>query len=384
MRILIAPDSFKGSVPATRAADAMAAGCREVFPDAETELFPMADGGEGTVDAVLRWPGSVRITVWTEDPLGRPIQAAYAWFPDRKTAVIETAAASGLPLLKGEALNPGLASTRGTGLLIRDALDRGAGKLVLGLGGSATVDAGTGLLEALGIRFRDEEGRIVSGRGENLGRIRRIERDSMDPRLRKTDMLLACDVINPLTGPEGAVRVYGPQKGVTPENMNRFEEGMIRWADLLSEMTGKDLRNEPGSGAAGGIAFSLRTLFDADMESGCTWLAREGRLEEKIARADLVLTGEGSFDAQSRYGKVPVSIGRMAKKHGTPVVVITGQSECFALPGEGIDMIMPITDRPMCLEEAMKQGETLIRRAAARIGAALKIGGSVALRKKRG
>jgi glycerate 2-kinase len=380
MRILIAPDSFKGSVPSMLAAQAIAEGIRSVFPHTSLHIFPVADGGEGTVDAVLHLPGTRRITIDTKDPLGRTIRASYAWMENRKTAVIETAAASGLPLLQKHELRPDLASTYGTGLLIRDALDRGARKIVLGLGGSATVDAGTGILVALGVRFLDELGNPLKGCGGSLSRIDRIDLDGLDERFRNADVLLACDVTNPLLGPEGAIAVFGPQKGILPEELEQFERAMKHYADKLREATGKDERNASGSGAAGGIAFSLRSVTSARVESGFAWLAREGRLEEKIAAADLVITGEGAFDAQSLYGKVPVGIARIAKRHGVPVAVLAGATAngVTSLPEEGIDLILPIADRPMPLETSMQRGEELLRQAAARLLLAIRMGSLLA------
>jgi len=379
MNILIAPDSFKGSMTSIQAAEALQKGILSVFPDARTFIFPIADGGEGTIEAVLRILDGERITVSTLDPLHRPIQASYGWIPSRKWAVIETAAASGLPLLAPKERDPYRTSSYGTGLLIRDALDRGAKRIIVGLGGSATVDAGMGIFAACGMRFLDSNGHELKPCGWALGQVAAIDPSGMDPRLGKADILLAYDVKNPLLGEEGAVPIFGPQKGLRPEDLNDMEKRMNHFAERVIQATGNDHRKTEGSGAAGGIPFLFRSFFHPKAQSGFKWLAETGGLEKKMAASDLVITGEGSFDHQSLSGKVPIGISRMARKFGVPTVVFSGKSEkgWTAFPDEGIAGIYPIVDEAMYLDEAMKQGETLMIRAAERFALSLKLGWSL-------
>jgi glycerate kinase len=250
---------------------------------------------------------------------------------------------------------------------------------VLGLGGSATVDAGTGLLEALGMRFLDKDGHELPGCGDMLGLVDNLDLSALHPRLFDVKLTLACDVRNPLLGKQGAVHVFGPQKGIRPEDLPRFENGMSSFADVVRKACGRDERETPGSGAAGGIAFTLRSLFGAEVVSGFEWIAALGKLEEKVARSHLVVTGEGSFDSQSLSGKVADGIGRIAAHAGVPVIVLTGRDRehRITLPERGLSLIFPIVDETMELSEAMAQAETLIERAAFRLFCALWLGGTL-------
>ncbi|MBA4494566.1 glycerate kinase [Paenactinomyces guangxiensis] len=368
MRVVIAPDSFKGSIMSNRAVQIIADAIRTVFPDAETIPFPIADGGEGTVEGLMTIFQGKRIPIIADDPLRRPIETFYGWVQQEQLAIIETAAASGLPLLTEKERNPSLASSYGTGQLICDALERGAKKIVLGLGGSATVDAGTGILQALGVQFIDQEGKELQTGEDILGKVADIRLSGLHPRLREVEFILASDVQNPLLGPEGAVYVFGPQKGVGKDELQSFEANMAHYARVLCNTVKRDERDTPGSGAAGGIGFSLLSVLDAHIESGFELISRWGNLEEKISTADLVITGEGKFDFQSLYGKVPVGVAELAKKYQVPVVVFTGKAEggLIDLPEQGIHLICPIVDQNMSLSEAMAQGEALLERAVIR------------------
>ncbi len=374
MNVVIAPDSFKGSMSSREAAERIRAGLARVFPAWEMMAVPMADGGEGTVEAILAVIGGRRMRGQVKDPLGESIEAEWGYCEKRGLAVIETAAASGLALLKEP--DPARASTYGTGQLLKQALDHGVREVVIGLGGSATVDAGTGFFAALGVRFFDCEGREMDPAGGNLGKIDHIDGSELDPRLQKVRITIASDVTHPLLGPEGAIHVFGPQKGIQPEELARFEGGMSRFAEHLVRVTGRDHRWTPGSGAAGGFGFSLLSLLNVEWRSGLEWIADQGRLEERIRQADLVITGEGRMDRQSLYGKVPVGIARIAARHEVPVVAFTGQIQGDLTEAEetGIAVILPITESPISLEDAMRQGPALLESAAFRFAQVWRLG----------
>ncbi|WP_175989793.1 glycerate kinase [Bacillus sp. Marseille-Q1617] len=369
MKIVIAPDSFKGSMTSIEAADAIQRGVEQVNSSWETTLVPMADGGEGTVEAIMSILGGEKIDRRVRDPLGRQIQASFGWLSETKTAVIETAAASGLPLLTYSELNPEDSSTYGTGELVECALDLGVRRIIIGLGGSATVDGGTGFLQALGIHFLDEKRVELSQGGKILGHIHTIDSSNLDPRLNDVEWVVASDVTNPLLGEEGAVSIFGPQKGVTKDKSMIFEAGMKHYAQKVREHTGIDCSTDKGSGAAGGFGFALKAFFNPSFQSGFSLIAELGGLHKEIKEASLVLTGEGKMDAQSLYGKVPVGIGRIAKEYHIPTVAFTGKLEGTTqnVSSEGISLVFPIVDSPMSLDDAMKNGSKLLEKAAERL-----------------
>lgn len=376
MRIVIAPDSFKGSLTSTGAALAIAEGIRQVRPDAELVSIPMADGGEGTVEAVMAILGGGPRTCTVEDPIGRPVEASYGWVADRRLAVIEMAAASGLPLLKDDELDPARSSSYGTGQLVMAALEAGAAAIILGLGGTATVDGGAGFLTACGARFLDRDGRPLRGCGGTLGEVAAIDISQIDPRLRQVALTLASDVSNPLLGGEGAVHVFGPQKGISPDALAPFERAMAGFAERVIEASGRDLRDAAGSGAAGGIGFLLRSFLDVEFRDGFSLIAELGRLRDAVSAADLVVTGEGKLDSQSFFGKVPVGIARIAREEGVPAVAFAGRIEgdAAAFRAEGLQAVLPIVDRPMSLAQAMADGEALLQRAGERLMVVLLLG----------
>lgn len=369
MKIVIAPDSFKGSVSSIQVASAIERGIKKVMPNCETTCVPMADGGEGTVEAILAITGGEAIRAEVKDPLGRPVEAVFGWIKHRKTAVIEVAAASGLPLLAKDELNPHDASTFGTGELVKKALDLGAKEILIGLGGSATVDAGTGLLQALGIRFLNKAGEAIEMCGGELRNVEKMDTSGLDSRLQDVKFVIASDVMNPLLGEEGAVRVFGGQKGVKEAEMPSFENGMERYANLVVEVTGTDHRLSRGAGAAGGIGFSLLSFLNAQLQSGFTIISELANLKELIRSAQLVMTGEGKMDNQTMYGKVPSGVAKMAKELDIPVCAFTGKFEGDLEYFEqfGIPIVVPIVDEPMDLDAAMKNGEELLERAAERL-----------------
>ena len=376
MKIVIAPDSFKGSLSSVEASKIINDAIMEFDPTIETVQIPMADGGEGTVDAVLWSRGGEKISCRVLDPLGRTIDAEYGWLDEEKTAIIETAAASGLPLLAKEELDPERASSFGTGELILDALERGAERIILGLGGSATIDAGTGLFQALGVKFYDQTQNELDWIGGRLAQISAIDLSGMDSRLENIRIQVASDVTNPLLGPEGATAVFGPQKGLAPHQYETFEYSMQRFADLAECHTERNVAAEPGSGAAGGIGFLLRAFLDVEFRSGLELIAGISDLETHLQGADLVLTAEGRVDGQSIFGKVPVGIGRIAKRTEVPVVAFAGAigQGTELLGQEGIHVIMPITEAPMSLSEAMQNSRMLLFNATIRLMKIMEMG----------
>ena len=377
MRIVIAPDSFKGSLNSAPAAAAIAAGIREVDGSVDPVLIPMADGGEGTVEAISTLLGGEIITTTVHDPLDRPVEAGYGWVAERGLAILEMAAASGLPLLVDDERDPLGASTYGTGELLRDALERGAREVILGLGGSATNDGGMGFLVALGVRFLDHEDEELRGCGLNLAAVRRIDASGLDQRLREITLTVASDVDNPLLGEHGATHVFGPQKGVEGNLMDELENGMDNYARVMVETAGRDCRETPGAGAAGGFGFGLLSLLpQVTLRSGFSLIAELGELERTIRGARLVITGEGKLDSQSLRGKVPVGIARIGREAGVPVAAFAGRidGELDDFRAEGIHALVPIVDAPMSLETAMEEAEALLTRAAARFWQTVQLG----------
>lgn len=369
MKIVIAPDSLKGFLTSTQASAIIHQAIKDFDPTIETVQIPMADGGEGTVQAVLWNKGGETISCSVHDPLGRNTEAAYGWIENEKLAIIETAAASGLPLLTPDEMDPLFASSYGTGELINNALDRGAATIILGLGGSATVDAGTGIFEALGVKFLDEQHKSLTAVGGRLEIIAGIDVSGLDSRLQTVKFIMASDVTNPLLGKDGAVYIFGPQKGIADSQLARFEKGMEKFALLAAEMMGINHINESGSGAAGGIGFLFRTLLDVEFSSGLEMIAELSDLETHLKDADLAITAEGRIDGQSLFGKVPVGIGRLAKRWDIPVIAFAGSigDGSQKLESEGIHAVMPIVEGPMNLAEAMQNSEKLLYNAAMRL-----------------
>ena len=367
MKIVIATDSFKGSCSAPDAARAMAAGVRQVFPQAETVCLPVADGGEGTTDALLTALGGQRVSVPVHDPMGRPILAEYGLLPDG-TAVVETAAASGLPLVAPEERDALHASTYGTGELIRHALTHGATRILLGLGGSATTDGGLGLGQALGLSFRDAAGQELGPGGIALAGLAKIDASHLLPEARNCTFRLACDVRNPLCGPEGAAAVFGPQKGADPAQVKQLDEALAHYGAVLAEQCASDAAQQPGSGAAGGLACTLLAFFPASLCPGIDLVLDTVGFEGQLADCTLVLTGEGRLDGQSACGKVPYGVARRAKAHGLPVVAIGGSigPGAEALYTCGVDALVSTVDKITTLADAMAHAEENITTAAAR------------------
>lgn len=364
MKIVVAPDSFKESMSAADAAAAMARGVRAVLPDAECVEVPMADGGEGTTDALLAALGGRWRSVAGRDPLGRPIEAAYGLSDD--LAVIEVAAAVGIGLVAPADRDVPASSSLGVADLVRDALDAGASRLIVGLGGSATTDGGAGLLAGLGARWLDVDGRELAATPDGLTALDRADLSGLDPRLGAVRIDLACDVTNPLLGPEGAAAVFGPQKGATPAQVPVLDATLARIADALVAAGLPDVRDLPGSGAAGGLGAAFLAL-GARMRRGVEVVAEAAHLEQAVAGADLVLTGEGSLDRQTLSGKTPAGVADVAARHGVPVIAFAGRLGDGAdeLVGHGFAAVVPITPGPCDLTTALAEGPANLERAVA-------------------
>jgi glycerate kinase len=375
VRIVVAPDSFKESLGAAEAAAAIRDGLAEVWPGAQYLLKPMADGGEGTVEAVLAATAARRMRASVRGPLGEPVDADWAWEPGSATATLEIAAASGLMRLPGGRRDAARASSHGTGELIRAALDAGARRIVLGLGGSACNDGGAGLLQALGARLLDADGRELEPGGLALARLARLDLAGLDPRCAQVRFDVASDVSSPLCGPEGASAVFGPQKGADPAQVRQLDAALARLADVHAALAGRDLRDVPGAGAAGGAGWAMLAVLGAVIQPGVAMIAALNDLPGAVAGADWVFTGEGRMDAQTLRGKVPFGVAQVATRAGVPVVALAGSlGEGYqALYAHGIAAAFSLVPGPMALTVAMGEAATLLRaraRDAARLIAA--------------
>lgn len=375
MNILIAPDSFKDCLSAMEVAAALGRGIQKILPDASCTLLPMADGGEGTVESVIDATGGKKIRLQVRDPLMRDINSFYGITGDGETALIEMAAASGIELLKEEERDPWITSTYGTGQLIKEALDRGVKKILLGIGGSATNDGGAGMAQALGVQFLGKFGIINVQGGGALAEVEQIRMDALDPRISNTEIIVACDVNNPLTGPQGASAVYGPQKGADGDLVEKLDLNLAHFAELIRIQLGKDVKEVSGAGAAGGLGAGLMAFLDARLVKGFDMVAGVCGLGEKIREADLVITGEGRMDAQTRFGKTPYGVAQMSKIEGKPVIGVAGtlDEDAGVLYELGFNLLMPIQEKPGDLETSLKEGEKLLERSGERIARLLKI-----------
>lgn len=379
MKIVIAPDSFKESLSAFDVACEIEAGCREIFPAANYLKIPVADGGEGTVDALIAATKGRTIEVLVTGPRGEPTPAFYGFLGDGVTAVIEMAAASGLALLSPEQRNPMLTSTYGTGQLIRIALNAGAKKFIIGLGGSATNDGGAGMLQALGGHLLDKNGNEIPLGGGGLAHLTEINLDQLDYRIKTSTFQIACDVSNPLLGPQGASAIFGPQKGATPEMVEQLDANLSHFSQLIYQTHGIDLASRPGTGAAGGTSLCLIAFMNGQLRPGVDIVIDAVGLDAAVADADLVITGEGRIDSQSIRGKTPVGVARIAKKHGVPVIAIGGglADDTAVVHQHGIDAVFATVNRPCSLEMALRDARSNLRSAARNIAACLKIGRSL-------
>src|SRR5438309_3162402 len=363
-RVIVAPQSFKGSADAVAVASAIARGVRRAWPDAIVEEMPLADGGEGTVRALVRATKGLLRIARVHDPLGREIDAEWGVLGDGVTAVVEMAAASGLPLLDVKERDPRIASTRGTGELILAAAMSGAHRIVIGIGGSATNDGGAGMARSFGYRFLDRDGNDLPEGGAALARLARIDGQT-DPRLIRPAVEVACDVRNPLLGPEGASAIYGPQKGATPEIVRELDAALARFADVVEAFVGRPIRDVAGAGAAGGLGAGLLAFLDARLVSGAELVLRTVRFDERLVGADLVVTGEGRIDRQSGYGKLTGAVAAAARRAGVPVTAVAGSL------GEGHERLgleaIAVASEGVPIAEAMREPLPLIEIAAERL-----------------
>ncbi len=376
MRIIVAPDSFKGSVSALGVAEAMERGIHAVFPTAEVFKVPIADGGEGTVEALVAATGGKLMHSEVQGPLGAPVRAHWGISGDGATAFLEMASASGLPLIAKEQRDPCVTSTYGTGQLMKAALDAGLRRIVIGIGGSATNDGGTGMARALGVRFLDAQGADLPEGGAALARLAQIDLSGLDPRLAELHLLVACDVDNPLCGPRGASAVYGPQKGATPEMVTELDAALGVFATVATAATGRDMALQPGAGAAGGLGAGLLFFTPASLRPGVAIVLETTGFDAMVQGADLVITGEGRTDFQTAMGKAPVGVAAVAKRHGVPVVCLSGGLGVGAdeVLAHGIDALASIVPHHMPLDDCMAQGEALLEAAAARVCRLLLVG----------
>jgi glycerate 2-kinase len=360
LKVLVAIDSFKGSISSSEASKAISLGIRDVFTDAGILSVPLADGGEGTVEALVQATDGRIIKKRVTGPLSQTVVAEYGILGDGKTAVIEVSAACGLPLIPIIDRNPSITTTYGVGELICDAIEKGCRDFVIGLGGSATNDAGIGMLQALGYVFLDENSEEVGLGGGELHRIRKIDATHVHPDLKECIFKVACDVNNPLYGPNGATYVYGPQKGATPKMLEELDVGMKSFSQVAFHKIGLDIQSINGAGAAGGLGAAFAGFLQAELQSGVQLIIDLTNMEEKIQEMDFVITGEGKIDGQTSMGKAPLGIAKLAKIHGIPVIALAGaiSEKGSSLNSEGFTALFAIMNEPMSLKEAMDKEVT--------------------------
>jgi glycerate kinase len=378
MKIVIAPDSFKENLTSLEVAGELETGLKRVWPDATYVKVPMADGGEGTVQSLVDATGGQIVKVEVSGPMGARVMASYGLLGDGKTAVIEMAEASGLPLVPKEQRNPLIATTFGTGELIGDAIKRGVNEIILGIGGSATNDAGAGLAQALGVRFLNFGGAPIPDliAGGHLDKVQAVDMSTANPGLEKIHISVACDVTNPLCGEKGASRVYGPQKGATPEMVEQLDKNLAHFAHVIKRSIGQDVIDRPGAGAGGGIGAGLMAFTNATLKRGVELVVAATRLEEHMQGADLAITGEGRVDFQTAFGKTPSGVAAAAKKHGVPVVAIGGglADDAGGVFQHGIDGLETATPNAMPLDVAIKKSRQYLQDAAERAARLIIIG----------
>lgn len=376
MKIVIAPDSFKESMTALEAAKAIESGFKIAFPKANYEKVPMADGGEGTVQSIIDATGGKLKKLFVRGPLGRKREAFYGLSGDKKMAVIEMAASSGLDKLSVEERNPLKTTTTGFGELISDALDEGVKEIIIGLGGSATNDGGAGMIMSLGAELLNSDNQPIQPTGEGLKDLAKIDLKNLDPRLKEVKIRVACDVDNPLTGSNGAAHIYGPQKGASPEQVEELDRYLAHYAEIIKNDLDKDVDKIEGAGAAGGLGAAFIAFLDADLERGGDLIVDILDLERKIQDADLVITGEGGINHQTIFGKTPIAVSKVAKKYKIPTIAFSGTlNRGFeSIYEEGILAAFSIIPELTSLEEALVKGSENLEKTAMNAAQLLKIG----------
>lgn len=376
LRILVAPNAFKESLTAMDAAKAISRGLLKILPGAGITQLPIADGGDGTLEAVVEGTGGKVLRARVLDPLGKKINAEYGLTGDGRTAVIEMSRASGLALVPPPQRNPMRTTSYGTGQLIHAALRRGVKDIILGIGGSATVDGGIGALQALGFLFLDGRGKAVGWGGNGLKSVARIDRQKITPLLKQARILVACDVDNPLVGPRGAAAVFGPQKGATPAMVRQLDQSLGKLGQVIHQTTGQDVSRYPGTGAAGGIAGGFMGLLGARLQPGSDLIFDLLKVRQAVAEADLILTGEGQIDFQTPFGKGPGMLAKIAKEHQVPVIGIAGSltDDVGGLFDQGFTALFSIVSSPMPLEVAIRQAAQLLEAQSEQVARILRCG----------
>ncbi len=379
MRILIAPQSLKGSLTAAEAGLAIAQGVQAVYPKAEIEIVPIADGGEGTVQALVDATNGKIIQQTVTGPLGKPVPAFFGLMGDGSTAAIEMASCAGLPLVPPDQRDPRITTTYGVGELILAALDHGSRHFIIGIGGSATNDGGAGMAQALGAALLSRQGTQIARGGAALATLAHISTSTMDPRLQECTLEVACDVTNPLCGPTGASAVYGPQKGATPEMVEELDSALAHYAQIIEQDLGMSVREIPGAGAAGGLGAGLIAILHATLQPGAQIVFEAIHLEERIRTANLVITAEGQIDAQTAYGKSVGSVAEIAKRYGLPVLALAGSlGDNYRVVYElGVDAVATLPSGPMTLAFAMENAAWLLSDAAERACRLIQVGAKV-------
>lgn len=375
MKILVAPASFKGSMTAYQAACCIEKGLKEAMDKAVIDKLAVADGGEGTVEALVESTSGTIVGESARDPLGKPVRARYGILGDRRTAVVEMANASGLTLVPLDARNPMTTTTYGTGELIAHALSHGLRRIILGAGGSATVDGGLGMAQALGIRFLDERGKDLPCGGQGLSLLKDIDCSHIHPALSEAEVEIACDVLGPLTGTNGAARVYGPQKGATPEMVIALEKGLEVYVEVLERVSGRKLASVPGTGAGGGVAVPLLAFARAKIRRGIDIVLDACEFEKRLQHCHLVITGEGCLDLQTRAGKAPLGVAQRAKARGIPVIALCGRigQGAESLHDEGITAFLSSLEGPLREQDLAEKGPEMLQSCARQLGRILRL-----------
>lgn len=376
MKIVIAPDSYKESLSAQEVAETIFQGFKALFPDADYRCIPVADGGEGTVNALVAATGGTIQYCTVTGPLGKPLSAFFGITGDNQTAIIEMAAASGLEHVHSSKRNPLMTTSYGTGELILAALGEGVRHIILGIGGSATVDGGIGMIQALGGRFLDEKGNDLAYGGSSLAQLTHLDMSQLDPRLQACRIEVACDVDNPLTGPQGAARIFGPQKGATEDMVAILDNNLAHYADIIQQQLGKAVADMPGAGAAGGMGAAAIAFMGATLRPGIDIVLEAAQLARHVHDADLVITGEGRIDSQTIHGKTPIGVAKLAKQFDIPVIAIGG---CYAndagvVHQHGIDAVFGCVRQACTLEQALQEAKNNLYLSAYNVAAAIKLG----------
>ncbi|WP_034946730.1 glycerate kinase [Erwinia oleae] len=379
MKIVIAPDSYKESLSAQQVAAQIEQGFREIFPDAQYVRLPVADGGEGTVEAMVAATGGTQVRLSVTGPLGEPVDAFYGLSGDKSCAFIEMAAASGLELVPASRRDPQITTSWGTGELIRDALDKGVEHFIIGIGGSATNDGGAGMVQALGAKLLDKQGSQIGYGGGALPQLESIDLSEFDPRIPHCRFEVACDVTNPLLGKEGASAVFGPQKGASPERVKQLDDALAHYAAVIRRDLDIDVLSVPGGGAAGGMGVALHAFCHAELRRGIEIVTEALGLDELVKDASLVITGEGRIDSQTIHGKVPIGVAKVAKRYGVPVIGIAGSltDDVAVVHQHGLDAVFSVIYSICTLEEALENAGENVRMTARNIAASLSIGRSL-------